>query len=247
MSGVDFHNKTVAVSGGGIGFGKAICQLFAASGARVYACDILPQETDSAITYERIDLRDRGVAARWIHSIEDSVGRHIDVLVCNAGGVANQGFCPFEDVEDSDWDEVIAINLGSTMSLCRAAVSGMKRARSGAIVTISSSAGLQASMTGVQAYCASKHAIVGLTRQLAHELGPFGIRVNSVAPGFVVTNPATSRQWASYDDKRRDELVGSVARKRLGSVDEIANAVHFMASDRASFINGQILEVNGGR
>jgi 3-oxoacyl-[acyl-carrier protein] reductase len=171
----------------------------------------------------------------------------VDVLVCNAGGVAGQAERPLEDVTDEDWDRVVDINLGAAFALCRAAAPGMKRAGSGAIITISSGAALQASLTGVQAYCASKHAVLGLTRQLAHELGPHGIRVNSVAPGFVRTNAATERQWASYGEQRQRQLVDSVALKRLGTADEIAKAVMFFASDLASFVNGQVLSVDGGR
>jgi 3-oxoacyl-[acyl-carrier protein] reductase len=123
----------------------------------------------------------------------------------------------------------------------------MKRRGSGRIVNISSGAGLQASLTGVQAYCASKHAVVGLTRQLAHEFGPFGITVNSVAPGFIRTNEATERQWQSYGPEGQRALVDRIAMKRLGSADDIASAVVFFASDLAGFVNGQILQVDGGR
>lgn len=148
---------------------------------------------------------------------------------------------------DQDWDRVVDINLGSAFTLCRAAAPAMKQQGSGAIVTITSGAALQASLTGVQAYCAAKHAMLGLTRQLAHELGPFGIRVNSVAPGFVRTNAATERQWASYGAERQHAIIEGVALKRLGTADEIAKAVMFFASDLASFVNGQVLSVDGGK
>ena len=169
------------------------------------------------------------------------------MLVCNAGGVAGQAHKPLEQVGDDDWDRVIGVNLGAAFALCRAAAPAMKNAGQGVIVTITSGAALQASLTGVQAYCSAKHALLGLTRQLAHELGPHGIRVNSVAPGFVRTNPATERQWASYSPQKQRELVEGVALKRLGTVDEIAKAVMFFASDLASFVNGQVLAVDGGK
>jgi len=123
----------------------------------------------------------------------------------------------------------------------------MKRAGSGAIVTTTSGAALQASLTGIQAYCSTKHALLGLTRQLAHELGPYGIRVNSVAPGFIRSNPASEAQWQSYSPERQRALVEGIALKRLGTADDIAKAVMFFASDLASFVNGQVLSVDGGR
>src|ERR1019366_9853983 len=115
------------------------------------------------------------------------------------------------------------------------------------VVNISSGAGLQASLTGIQAYCSAKHAVVGLTRQLAHEFGPFGITVNSVAPGFIRSNPSTEKQWESYGAKGQQELVERIALKHLGTAQDIANAVIFFASDLAAFVNGQVIQVDGGR
>jgi 3-oxoacyl-[acyl-carrier protein] reductase len=123
----------------------------------------------------------------------------------------------------------------------------MKRAGGGRIVNTSSGAGLQASLTGIQAYCSAKHAVVGLTRQLAHEFGPYNITVNSVAPGFIRTNAATEQQWDSYGPDGQKALVERIALKRLGSAQDIANAVVFFASDLAGFVNGQVLQVDGGR
>src|SRR5665213_1025752 len=244
---LDFTGKTVAVSGAAIGFGQAIGTRFAKAGAQVFGCDILEPAEASAISMAKVDLLDREAGADWIKSIEDRTGRAIDILVCNAGGVAGQANQPLEKVGDEDWDRVIGVNLGAAFTLCRAVAPAMKRAGQGSIVTITSGAALQASLTGVQAYCSAKHAVLGLTRQLAHELGPHGIRVNSVAPGFVRTNPATERQWASYSPEQQRQLVESVALKRLGTADEIAKAVMFFASDLASFVNGQVLAVDGGK
>jgi len=98
----------------------------------------------------------------------------------------------------------------------------------------------------VQAYCAAKHAVLGLTRQLAHELGPFGINVNAVAPGFVFTNDATRKQWENFGEARQQLLLQGIALRRLGSVEDIAHAAVFLASDLSSFINGQIISVDGG-
>jgi 3-oxoacyl-[acyl-carrier protein] reductase len=123
----------------------------------------------------------------------------------------------------------------------------MKRAGGGRIVNTSSGAGLQPSLTGIQAYCAAKHAVVGRTRQLAHEFGSYNITVNSVAPGFVRSNPASETQWEGYGPDGQQALVERIAMKRLGSAQDIANAVVFFASDLAGFVNGQVLQVDGGR
>lgn len=247
-----FDGKVVAVSGAGHGFGRAIAQSFAGLGARVFATDISADElaetaAPGGIITRVVDLRERAAGAAWIGQIEAEAARAIDVLVNDAGGVAGQEPKPLEAVSDEDWNVIFDINVNAAFGLCRAAAPAMKRARSGRIVNISSGAGLQASLTGIQAYCSAKHAVVGLTRQLAHELGPFNITVNSVAPGFIRTNPATERQWAGYGPDGQRELVRRIAMQRLGTAQDIANAVLFFASDLAGFVNGQILQVDGGR
>ncbi len=266
---IGFDGKIVAVTGAGHGFGRQIARSFAELGATVFATDLnadrlaetavgtrsetaVGTRSETAlgatgIDVQVVDLRDRAAAAAWIARIEQQTGRAIDVLVNNAGGVAGQGPLPLEDVADADWNVIFDINVNAAFTLSRAAVPAMKRAGGGRIVNISSGAGLQASLTGIQAYCSAKHAVVGLTRQLAHELGPFNITVNSVAPGFIRTNEATEKQWDSYGEAGQAALVERIALKRLGSARDIANAVIFFASDLAGFVNGQILQVDGGR
>ena len=241
-----FDGKTVAVTGAGHGFGRAIALAFAGLGARVFATDISIAAMDG-IVVQAVDLRDRAAGAAWIRGIEAATGGAIDVLVNNAGGVVGQEPVPVEDVTDAAWDVIFDVNVNAAFTLCRAAAAGMKRVGSGRIINISSGAGLAASLTGIQAYCSTKHAIVGLTRQLAHELGPFGITVNSVAPSFIRTNAATEKQWEAMGADGQQALLRRIAMGRLGTAEDIANAVIFFASDLAGFVNGQVLSVDGGR
>jgi 3-oxoacyl-[acyl-carrier protein] reductase len=249
---IRFDGKIVAVTGAGHGFGRAVAQTFARLGAQVFATDVGADElavtaSEDGIAVHVLDLRDRAAGAAWIGQIETESGRAVDILVNNAGGVAGQGPVPLEDVSDADWNVIFDINVNAAFALCRAVAPGMKRAGWGRIVNISSGAGLQPSLTGIQAYCSAKHAVVGLTRQLAHELGRFHITVNSVAPGFIRTNAATEAQWDSYGPEGQKALVERIAMRRLGTAADIANAVVFFASDLAGFVNGQVLQVDGGR
>jgi 3-oxoacyl-[acyl-carrier protein] reductase len=249
---IRFDGKVVAVTGAGHGIGRAIAQSFARLGGRVFATDIdaaslAETAASGGIETAVVNLADRKAAAAWVADVERAAGRAIDVLVNNCGGVAGQVARPFEDVTDEEWDRIFAVNVGAAMAVSRAAARAMKAAGGGRIVNISSGAGLQASLTGIQAYCSTKHAVVGLTRQLAHDLGPFGITVNSVAPGLIRSNPDTEKQWASYGEDGQKALVGRIALRHLGTAQNIADAVLFFASDLAGFVNGQILSVDGGR
>src|SRR5205823_6492876 len=151
---VRFDGKTVAISGAGHGFGRCIAETFAGLGARVFGCDLsaeeLAQTATAGVTTAVVDLTDRGAGAAWIAGIERATGGAIDILVNNAGGVAGQEPRPIEEVSDRDWDRIFAVNVGAAFALSRAAAPAMKRAGRGRIVNISSGAGLQASLTGIQ-------------------------------------------------------------------------------------------------
>ncbi|MEO8748697.1 MAG: SDR family oxidoreductase [Rhodanobacter sp.] len=248
---IRFDGVTVAVTGGGHGFGRVIARSFSDLGARVFTCDLAVEElaktTDGTnIHAEAFDLTAPGAARAWIGRLEAASGGPVGVLVSNAGGVRGQQMHAVNEVPEADWHAIFDINVHACFNLCAAAAKGMKAAGKGAIVTISSGAGLQRSLTGIQAYCSAKHALVGLTRQLAHELGPHGIRVNSVAPGFVLSNSASITQFESYGIERQQQLREGIALRRLGEAQDIADAVVFLASDRAKWITGQVLLVDGG-
>lgn len=171
----------------------------------------------------------------------------VDALVNVAGGVLGQVGRPVEEVSDEEWSAIVAVNLTGAFNCCRAVAPVMKERRAGRIVTVSSGAGRGVSLTGIQAYASAKAAQIGLTRQLAHELGPWGITVNSVAPGFVLSNPTTERQWESYGAAGQAALVEGIPLRRLGTPEDVAYAVVFFASDRAGWCTGQTLSVDGGR
>jgi len=169
----------------------------------------------------------------------------IDVLVYVAGGVRGQSAQPVERVSAEDWRAILDANLTGAFLFAKAVAPGMKRAGSGRIVTISSRAALATSLTGIQSYAAAKHGQLGLVKQLAQELGPFGVTVNSVAPGFMPTSPDYERQWAGYDAAFQAQLLDRTAMRRMGTPEDIAYAVLFLASDYASWITGQVLPVTG--
>jgi len=245
---INFNNCNVAVTGTAIGFGREIALLFYRLGAKVNACDIRAEEMAhlhlAGVNTAVVDLRDRHAAENWIKDI--SSDGDIDILINNAGGVAGHAGKSIEDVQDEEWDTILDINLSSAFALCRAIAPQMKKRKKGVIINISSGAALKASLTGIQAYCAAKHAVLGLTRQLAHELGPYGIRVNSVAPGFVITNEATQKQWDKFGEEKQKNIINNIAMRRLGTPVDIANTVAFLASEYASLINGQLISVDGG-
>ncbi|UFN49962.1 SDR family oxidoreductase [Roseomonas sp. OT10] len=249
---LDFSNQVVAVTGAGTGFGRAIARSFAALGARVFATDVKAEglaETaagQAGIATAVVDLTDRAAAAAWIAAVEREAGAPVAVLVNNAGGTLFQTFRPIDEVADADWDRIFAVNVDATFVLCRAAAPGMKRAGRGRIVNISSTAALKASRTRIQAYASAKHAVIGLTRQLAQELGPHGITVNSVAPGLILTDEEKRAEWEGGGQARRDATLAAIPLGHLGEAQDIADAVLFFASPLAKFVSGQVLPVNGG-
>jgi 3-oxoacyl-[acyl-carrier protein] reductase len=246
---VNFPGRTVLVTGAGHGIGRGIAHAFAGLGARTIAADINAAglaETRAGAP-ENLEILTLDVADRAaVQAAVASIGA-VDILVHSAGGVRGQVGRPVEDVPEPDWHAILAVNLTGAFLMAQAVVPAMKAAGRGRIVTISSGAGLGVSLTGIQAYAAAKAGEIGLTRQLAHELGPFGITVNSVAPGFVRSNPTTERQWDAYGPDGQQRLLQAIALRRLGTVADITHAVLFLASDFAGWITGQTLAVDGGK
>jgi 3-oxoacyl-[acyl-carrier protein] reductase len=245
---ISFEGRRAIVTGAGHGIGRFIAQQLATLGATTLGVDINADalaETAKAgglLSTAVLDVADPAAVAATVQSFGPA-----DILVHSAGGVRGQVGKPIEQVTPADWHAILAVNLTGAFLMAQAVAPAMKQAGKGRIVTISSGAGLGVSLTGIQAYAAAKAGEIGLTRQLAHELGPFGITVNSVAPGFIRSNPSSEAQWQSYGEEGQRRMIERVAMRRLGTVEDIGHAVLFLLSDYAPWINGQCLSVDGGK
>lgn len=248
----NFEQQTVIVTGAAHGFGRAIALAFAQLGAHVWACDIVADEiveTQAAhthITGRVVDVTNRDAVRAFVAEAVAATGR-VDVLVNNAGGVLGQVGQPLESVAPEQWQGIFDVNTSAVFWFAQAAAPHMKAAHRGRIINISSGAGLGISLTGIQAYASAKAAQIGLTRQLAHELGPWNITVNNIAPGYVRSNPNSERQWHAMGEAGQRDVLNNIALRRLGTPEEIAHGVVFFASDYASWITGQVLQIDGGR
>jgi len=245
---IRFDGKRVLVTGAVRGIGRKIAHCFAEDGAEVHAADIeadlLPEVArDAARPIETHALDVTSSAA--VNALVARIGP-VDVAVHAAGGVRGQRARPLEEVTDADWRQIQDVNVTGAFYVARAVAAGMKAKGAGRIVIISSGAGLRVSKTGIHSYGVAKTAEIGLARQLASELGPFGITVNTVAPGFMPTSPDYVRQWESYGADGQKALLESIAMRRLGAPEDIAHAVLFLASGYAGWITGQTLPVMGG-
>jgi 3-oxoacyl-[acyl-carrier protein] reductase len=226
----ELTGRVAIVTGTAHGIGSGIAAALEAHGSTVHGVD-----------RDTVDVSD----ARQVADLVAGIGR-VDILVNNAGGVVGQVGRPLEDVSDYDWQAVVAANLTSTFVCTRAVTPGMKERRYGRIVNISSGAGRSVSLTGIQAYASAKAGQIGFTRQTAHELGRYGITVNSIAPGFVLSNPTSIAQYESYGEDGQRRLLESIATRRLGTPEDIANGVLFFVADESSWVTGQVLSIDGG-
>jgi 3-oxoacyl-[acyl-carrier protein] reductase len=225
MAGAD---RVALVTGSAHGIGASIADALRAEGLTVHGVD-----------RDECDVSDSAAVAALVAEI----GR-VDVLVNCAGGVVGQVGRPLEEVSDDDWRAVVDANLTSTFVCTRAVAPGMKARRWGRIVNISSGAGRSVSLTGIQAYASAKAGQLGFTRQTAHELGPYGITVNAIAPGFVLSNPTSIAQWESYGEAGQAAVLDRIALRRLGEPEDIAEGVVFLV--KAKWLSGQVISIDGG-
>src|SRR5262245_37838678 len=236
------EGKVALVTGGSRGIGAAISRELARAGAKVAVNYRSGQEAAEAVASEvggvalAANVGDPAEAQALVERVESELG-DVDVLVNNAGVTRDTLIAR---MSDDDWTEVIETNLRGTFNTCRAVSRKMLRRRSGAIVNLSSVAGVHGN-PGQANYAASKAGIIGLSKALARELGVRGVRVNAIAPGYITTELTDV-----LTEEQTGLILGNTPLGRLGSPEDVAAAVRFLCSDEAAFITGDVLLVDGG-
>ncbi len=249
------ENRVAIVTGSARGFGWYIAEALANEGARIVITDILDdgirtavkglQEKGHAAMGVKVDVSNKAQVQAMARQVTEAWGG-IDVLVNNAGGGLGTPF-GLHEIEEKHWDLVVDVNLKGTFLCCQAVIPVMVEKGKGAIVNISAlAAHYRATMAGVQ-YTAAKAGVEGLTRQLAYDFGPQGIRINAVAPTVTMTGERTQGLWEAKSEAEREKTVANIPLRRLSTPGEVAAAVVFLASDEASYITGITLDVVGGR
>ena len=239
----DLTGKIALVTGASGGIGEAVARALHAQGAsvvlhgtRAEKLEALQKDLGARAFTLAVDLSDRDAVAGLVDAASALAGP-ISILVNNAG-ITRDGL--LMRMKDDDWDSVLEVNMTASMSLCRAAMRGMMKARTGRIISISSVVGVTGN-AGQTNYAASKAGMIGFSKSLAAEVASRGLTVNVVAPGFIET-PMTD----VLDESQKSALLTRVPAGRLGHAEEIAATVAFLASDEAAYITGATLHVNGG-
>lgn len=251
------EGQVAIVTGGVRGIGRAIAAACSREGAAVAVLDL--DEADSPPVrelgdcmggsgkrglYLRANVTERAEVQGAVEEVVRAFGR-VDILVNNAGGGMDP--VPLEDLEEADWSRVLTLNLTAAYLCSRALIKHMKAQGSGRIINISSQAGRSKSELANLPYASAKAGLLGFTRQLANEVGPYGITVNAVAPGLVLSGERVQRRWEARSEAERRRMVEAIPLRRLGTPEEIAAVVAFLASPEASYITGATIDVNGGR
>lgn len=242
------QNKIAIVTGAARGLGRAISLELAGRGADIVVCDVNLEGT-KAVAQEvrslgrrtlslKVDVSKASEVSRMVERVMKEFGR-IDILVNNAGICQ---VAPIEELTEEDWNKVMAVNLKGVF-LCSKAVMGiMKKQRSGRIVNMGSVAGKLGGISTAANYSVSKAGVICFTKALAREMAPYGITVNAVAPGVITTDMTLGITKGDFSNYVRNIPLGTI-----GSPEDIAYAVAFLASDEARYITGEILDVNGGQ
>ena len=246
------RDKVCIITGGAAGIGKATAEKFAAEGAKVVICDVneeagnaLAQQLGNDASFWKVNVVDRQEVQAWIDEVAKRYGR-IDVLINNAGITRDGQFIKFKEGEvvgqmsEEAFDAVIAVNLKGVFNCTQAVVPYMIKQGGGAIVSASSVVGLYGNF-GQTNYAATKFAVIGMTKTWARELGKYQIRVNAVAPGFILTEMVQK-----MPEKVLESMAAGTPLKRLGTPEEIAKVYAWLASDESSYVHGAVISVDGG-
>lgn len=239
------NGKTAVVTGGGSGIGKATALKLAADGANIVIVHMDPQEKAAAVVSEiealgvkakaiRMDVSDFEAVSGMVSDIVEEFGT-IDILI-NCAGITKDGL--IARMKEDQFDAVIAVNLKGTFNMIRHCTPVFMKQKSGAIVNVSSVSGIIGN-PGQANYSTSKAGVIGLTKSTAKELVSRGVRCNAVAPGFIATDMTANLS-------KNNKLVDMIPMKRMGTAEEVADLIFFLASDASSYITGEIIKVDGG-
>jgi 3-oxoacyl-[acyl-carrier protein] reductase len=238
------EGKTALVTGATGGIGAAIARVLHAQGAKVVlsgtraaVLEELAAQLGERAFVVTADLSDAAATDALVGRAEEAAGAPLDILVNNAGLTRDTLAIR---MKDEDWERVLNVDLASPFRLCRAALKGMLRRRAGRIISIASIVGTTGN-AGQANYSAAKAGLIGMSKSLAQEAGSRGVTVNVVAPGFVAT-----AMTDVLPDAQKEKLLGSIPLGRMGSPEDIASAVLYLASDEAGWVTGTTLHVNGG-
>jgi 3-oxoacyl-[acyl-carrier protein] reductase len=239
--------KSALVTGASRGIGKAIALQLAKDGFDIAFCYKQASTAAELVKYEieklgprvfmqECDISDFTATQDFVKSVEENIGP-LKVIVNNAGIIRDK---PLALMSQEDWHNVIKTNLDGVFNICRAAVFKLMKQKEGCIINISSVAGIYGNISQTN-YSASKAGVNAFSKTLAKEVGPYGIRVNVVAPGFIKTD-----MTEGLNSKVIDKIIPNIPLQRAGEVQEVAELVSFLASERARYITGQIIQIDGG-